>query len=220
MDLQTQSYLSTLYAQSHRHYHNINHVNQCLGELQRLQKVNHILFKSKIIEEAIWFHDAVYNQYAEPGENERESANLAWQYSRNADTLSDTLSSEPLRNIILATANHTETQEFSPKDFREYVGEAKIMLDIDLHSLGGSWDSYIENGKNIRKEFPYISDNLFLKNRLGFLETLNKRESFFYTDYFKEKYHASSKQNVNKDILLIKNSNFNYFTYLDSLKRA
>ena len=60
--------LSVLYAQSHRHYHNIIHIQNCLSELEAYKKselkLEHTPVGLDCIEKAIWYHDAIYNPYS------------------------------------------------------------------------------------------------------------------------------------------------------------
>lgn len=196
MNLETMSQLSTLYTQPHRHYHNMNHINDSLVELENvpsdLLKIRQYHFHDRtLIEAAIWYHDAVYNPYSK--RNEIESAALLPAISFTSKP--GTSFSELVRDIILATAKHTITQDGLPF-------AAQVMLDIDLAGFGKDWYVYSQNGDNIRKEYYNTQDTEFFQGRLKFLETINARESLYYTDYFRDKYHEKSKVNLAQDIRL------------------
>lgn len=181
--LEEMAMLSTLYAQSHRFYHNINHINDCLAELEQIPNISHN--DRVVIEKAIWYHDAVYNPHST--ENEIKSAALL---QHNPTTTAD-----HVRKIILATAKHLVTQE-------NISLTTQIMLDIDLCGFGKPWEICKKNADNIRKEYYNTTDLDFYKGRKNFLETIMKRESLYYTDYFRNKYHKQSRENLEAEMKL------------------
>lgn len=74
------------------------------------------------------------------------------------------------------------------------------MLDIDLAGLGKPYRIFSQNSFNIRKEYHATADMDIIKGRLKFFQTLNRRESFYYTDYFRDLYHRKSKENVKDEM--------------------
>jgi len=60
------------YSETHRHYHDLSHVNHCLDELKTAE---HLAVNSMAVKMAIWFHDAVCDPSAK--DNEEKSAELA-----------------------------------------------------------------------------------------------------------------------------------------------
>ncbi len=63
MKIQTLAALSTLYNESHRHYHNLNHIHTCLAEYEAYCKATKVK-QSNVITTAVWWHDAIYNPYS------------------------------------------------------------------------------------------------------------------------------------------------------------
>jgi predicted metal-dependent HD superfamily phosphohydrolase len=186
--LQEMSMLSVLYTQPHRTYHNINHINECLVELENFHSVEFTYADRRIVERAIWYHDAVYNPYSK--NNEANSA-LLLQKGYWAEH-------EEVHDAIIATSRHMITQV--GKDKNGHQGPlpltTQVMLDIDLVGFGKSTPECLANGENVRKEYYKTNDYDFYTGRLKFLREIMKRESLYYTDYFKEKYHEQSQKNL------------------------
>jgi len=67
--------LLELYSEPHRHYHNAQHITDCLKEFDSVRDAAQ---EPLAVELAIWFHDAIYNPRA--GDNEERSAELAAQF--------------------------------------------------------------------------------------------------------------------------------------------
>src|SRR6185436_9293929 len=64
--------LTAAYAEPQRHYHNQQHIAECLAEFDRAR---HLTQQPVELELALWFHDAVYEPKA--SDNEEQSAALA-----------------------------------------------------------------------------------------------------------------------------------------------
>jgi predicted metal-dependent HD superfamily phosphohydrolase len=77
-----------------------------------------------------------------------------------------------VEQIVLDTHGHVPSIE-----------ESKKVLDLDLSTLGGTWESYNRNGANIRAEFANISDSDWNKGRGAWLEGMLKRKRLFWTDW-------------------------------------
>ena len=180
--LETLVYLSILYNESHRHYHNINHIHACLGEYQVYCREAQVYSDEDVIE-AIWWHDAIYNPYSVT--NEWDSAIL---YKNSTDNYK-----EVVFNAITDTARHTE-------DLKIITPMEKIVLDLDLSSLGYRWELFNQNSENIKKEYYFVDDVTFYVNRIKFLKTLLARKSIYYTPYFFNKFETKARENIEKAI--------------------
>ncbi len=173
------------YSEPHRHYHNLSHVNHCLGELKTAE---YLAVNIKAVKMAIWFHDAIYDIKAT--DNEERSAELAKIVLKNA-SLSDEFT-ELVVNLILAT-KHTSP----PTD-----PDAKLIIDIDLSSLGTPDEIFDENGQQIRKEYGWVAENLFNDGRVKFLKSLlpPNRATIYLTQFFRDKYEAQAQKNIARAI--------------------
>ncbi len=189
LPLEEQASLTTLLSQSHRYYHNINHINDCLTELEystmmlSFEEIREITY-------AIWYHDAIYNPYSKL--NEECSVQLLQKSSYLPTTIIENISS-----IILSTSKHLNTQE-------NLSLTTQVMLDIDLSGFGKEWPVYCRNTLNVRKEYYNTDNTTFVINRINFLETINLRNTLYYTDYFKNTYDENSKTNIDNELSLLK----------------
>jgi predicted metal-dependent HD superfamily phosphohydrolase len=77
-----------------------------------------------------------------------------------------------VERIVLDTCGHVPSIE-----------ESRKVIDLDLSTLGGTWESYSRNGKNIRDELAQISDAEWNVGRGAWLESLLKRKRLFWTDW-------------------------------------
>jgi predicted metal-dependent HD superfamily phosphohydrolase len=153
--------LTRRYTEPHRRYHDMRHIADMLCKGQALN-----LSEEQVM--AVWFHDAIYV----PGSktNEADSAKLAverltglgWNASRV----------KIVEQIVLDTCGHVPSIE-----------ESRKVIDLDLSTLGGTWESYSRNGKNIRDELAQISDAEWNVGRGAWLESLLKRKRLFWTDW-------------------------------------
>jgi predicted metal-dependent HD superfamily phosphohydrolase len=108
--------LVAAYTAQGRHYHNLAHIEDCLGALARVDNLS--AAEREILVEAIWWHDVVYD--ATRADNEELSARLAEAHVR-AD-----ISREVGRLIRL-----TRTHQVLPDD---RLGA--VLISIDLSILG------------------------------------------------------------------------------------
>lgn len=224
LPLEEQATLTILLSQSHRHYHNINHVNDCLAELYSWMGERDLSMDQydKWLTYAIWYHDIVYNPYAPSGINELQSANIfeskhTYNYYRTRKSRWFDIRFEPdsktkwmlgVKYAIVYTGFHLYTYDFDHVDYDLWYNSTltQLMLDIDLSGLGKDVSIFARNSLNIRKEYYNTSDMDVIRGRLKFFQELNKRESFYYTEYFKDLYHTQSKKNVETEIILLEDA--------------
>src|SRR5271157_4285217 len=197
ISLQEMANLTTLYSQPQRHYHNINHINDCLVELENFSHPDFDKPHRTLVESAIWYHDAIYNPYSSL--NEWHSMNLVTEIGYEMD--------DPffkrVGELVIYTRRHLETLEFSYYGVQlkpELYLPCKVLLDIDLSGFGKPWEICVKHSDNIRKEYYHTSDYDFAIGRLDFLKKINKRESLYYTDHFKRLYQEQSKKNIGREI--------------------
>ncbi|MEK6883286.1 MAG: hypothetical protein AABY22_26905 [Nanoarchaeota archaeon] len=190
MNPELQIKLTTMYNQPQRYYHNMSHVNHCLGEFEEyISSRSSSLSFEKEIEYTLWFHDVVYNPHSKI--NELNSAKFFDEVSTSS--LCGPLDHSVVFALILGTQNHQVGSE-SLKEAHNIVN------DIDYSILGQQQKVYLEYIQNIRKEYYFVEYQKFSKLRKQFLVDLLKHDRIYQTEYFHKKYEKKARANIAKEI--------------------
>lgn len=195
MDLHTKkieklfSELTEMYQGVGRYYHNLEHIQRMLSFLKK--RVNRIEDWVSI-QLAVWFHDCIYDIH--DGENEERSADFARRKLLDLGVSAGIV--EKVVNLILLTKKHEITIEYSNFD-------AKIFLDSDLMSLGGSYEEYNRILKRIKKEYSDIPEEIFKKGRRQFLKSFLSKPRIFYTDEMFVEFEDDARRNMERELVNI-----------------
>jgi len=144
------NYIIAQYSKN-RFHHGIYHI---IGSLNRLSEVKHLLKNSDKIEFALWYHDIIYNENSKT--NEKDSADLAHKVCIE-NGLNNEFAKE-VQELILMTSHLKE-----PKTTIE-----KIIIDIDLSTLGHQWEEFERYAKILEKKIFTVQINNFIKKCLNF----------------------------------------------------
>ncbi len=178
--------LTRAYAEPQRHYHNQQHIAECLAEFDGAR---HLTQQPAAVELALWFHDAVYDPKA--GDNEEQSAAMARNCletggpSRLAATVSD---------LVMATKSHST----------EAGSDAALMVDVDLSILGQGEQRFAEYEAQIREEYHSVPKPIFNFKRAEILERFLARSRLYATDFFAAKYEQQARRNLEGSIRQLK----------------
>lgn len=151
-------------------YHNLEHLNDCLRELDTAPK-------NAIAELALWYHDAIYVPGAK--DNELRSAELLREHARAMN----------LNNVdaavacVLATADHASA-----------TPETALVVDIDLAILGRSLLRVADYNDAIAEE--YAGTMFYGLGRKRFLKKLLDQPKIFHTPLFAERYEEKARANL------------------------
>jgi predicted metal-dependent HD superfamily phosphohydrolase len=186
--------LNSFYSQSHRYYHNTNHI---LDLYYKYENYEQQYLKSQILSDtelhivmvlSILFHDVVYNTQFIPRENELLSAKMARDFIDNPilrnfllnkfeiDFNKIALIKHYVSNIIMSTVKHSCDENFIEPNV------VNFFIDLDLSILGDCPEKYEEYSENIRKEYSFVPDDVFCQGRLNivdnFLKKVNNKDLF------------------------------------------
>lgn len=167
------------YDEPHRLYHTLVHIDYCLSEFD---KAKFLLRNSDAVEMAIWYHDIIHTPKSR--DNEYQSSVFFRQF---AETYIDSDFTDIVTKLILITT-HRDT----PQNHDEL-----FICDIDLSSMGASWNRFIEDSNHLRAESESSIEEYTL-GKLKFFNALLERPRVFYTDFFYARYENSARQNINR----------------------
>jgi predicted metal-dependent HD superfamily phosphohydrolase len=142
------------------------------------------------LELAVWFHDVIF----EPGkrDNEKRSAQLYLQLSEGVH---DESTRSLVDRLIMATLHDGSSLADS---------DAIYMVDIDLSSFGLSWEEFLQDSQNLRRENAELSDAEYYRKKANFQNFLLAKERFYLSDYFAERLETQARANLAR-----------YFEYLN-----
>ncbi|RNA62246.1 hypothetical protein D1631_10045 [Chryseobacterium nematophagum] len=174
------------YTNRKRHYHNLNHLESMINELETLgieiRDWDSVLF-------SIFYHDIFYQSTAK--DNEEKSAEKAKIVLQKINLPSEQI--DKVSNQILATKSHEKSND----------SDTNYLLDADLSILGKSWDEYEKYTKQIRKEYSIYPNFLYNPGRKKVLEHFLTFDEIYKTEFFKEKYEKQARENIAKEIGLL-----------------
>jgi len=171
--------LCRLYNAPYRRYHNLGHIVDCL---RLVDEVGPLLDNRDAVEFGLWFHDAVYDTGVTT--NEWRSAELFLEVSAGATFAFR----HRVCGHILAT-RHMGTVRGNDRCF---------LVDIDLSGFGAPWEEFMRNGALLREESSDQPDARYHAGQVMFLTALQKRRHFFLTEYFRARYEAVARANLDR----------------------
>ena len=174
--------LASAYGQSHRAYHNADHVTECLAALR---KHRHLAERPAEVEVAIWFHDAVYE--TRRPDNEEASARWARNYLEHEGAEESTI--DRIEQLILATKSHVAES-----------ADAEILLDIDLGVLGQEPQVFEAYDENIRREYDWVPEEAYRAGRRAILQGFLARSHIYCTDDFRRAFEAQARRNLQRKL--------------------
>lgn len=172
--------LVAAYTAPGRHYHNLTHIEDCLGALAGVDGLS--AAEREILTEAIWWHDVVYD--ATRPDNEELSARLAEAHLRL-----------DLRHEVGRLIRLTSTHQVEPGD-----SLGAVLISIDLSILGAEPARYDAYAAAIRKEFAHVPDRDYRAGRSRVLSLFAARPFIFPDVVFAEKYDRQARENLAREL--------------------
>jgi predicted metal-dependent HD superfamily phosphohydrolase len=175
--------LESAYTGPGRHYHNLIHIHECLVHAEDVML---LLDDRRAVENAIFFHDAVYDPTR--SDNEEQSAALAERYLWEMDRPAAFIAR--VRELILDTRHKVEP----------VTNDGRYLVDIDLAILGAPPERFDEYERAIRQEYAHVPDDAFRAGRANILRTFLSRPSIYLTEHFRAKYEGPARANLERSI--------------------
>ncbi|MBS0297676.1 MAG: phosphohydrolase [Proteobacteria bacterium] len=177
--------LRARYAEPHRRYHSLAHIEDCLAELATVSGLT--ADQRLTLERALWWHDAIYDPTR--SDNEAESAALA-ERELSALGVPEAPRAEVAR-LILLTCGHT----VAPGD---RLGA--LMISIDLSILGRSPDAYDRYAAQIREEYAHVPDALYRAGRAAVMRRFLEAETIYADPAFAARFETPARANIAREI--------------------
>jgi pantetheine-phosphate adenylyltransferase len=143
----------TMWNESHRSYHNLNHLNDLISQINE----NKSNFSEKEYEKLMLvaiFHDVVYDPSSQTNEEDSVKFLMECAVDVNKDILD-------VKQMILDTKTHNSTTNLS-ESFNKY----------DMNIVERDFDQLLEWEKGISKEHSVYPKEQYKEGRLKFLESL------------------------------------------------
>ena len=176
--------LTEMYSEKDRFYHNLSHIKMLLN---LLESIDDQIIDHHAIRFATWFHDAVYD--TNRNDNEEESARLASEMLSKLQVDAGTI--ELVGRLILATKGHRGNS---------LTEATRLFLDMDLAILGMREEIYQQYSKAIRKEYSWVPEPAYRRDRRKILESFIDRESIYFTDEMKKRFEQQARRNMDAEL--------------------
>lgn len=170
------------YSESHRKYHVLLHIADCLQKLEPYKDREDYLQ----LWLALFWHDDVYDTHAT--DNEEQSGMRA----QDRMIVLRLPGKDTVNRLIVSTKSHLPEQE-----------DEALICSIDMSILAESSDVYLGYAAAIREEYEWVPLEIFLKKRVEILENFGK--PFYHPDF--EHLNPVAKRNIDQEIEQLKLSN-------------
>ena len=170
------------YAEPHRAYHTLDHIQECLEQLGSAPEPAN----ATEIEVALWFHDAINDPHA--ADNEEKSAEWARQIMHRYGVDAAIIA----RAVDLIMITKHGTQPSTP--------DQELLVDIDLSILGAPGPRFDEYENQIRQEYSWVPEHTFRTTRSRILREFHRRPRLFCTDCFFRRLEARAKCNLTRSL--------------------
>jgi len=172
--------LAAMYGEPHRRYHTLAHVEALLRWLRHWHALTR---EPRLIEAAIWFHDAVYDPRL--SDNEARSATLARTELAALGWAAEDI--ERVAALVLATQHH---------DADASDADAWLFLDLDLSVLAQSAAHYAAYSAGVRAEYGWVDEARFRVGRAAVLRSFVERAAIYRTPEVHAAWEAAARANL------------------------
>ncbi|HWA61340.1 MAG TPA: phosphohydrolase, partial [Caulobacteraceae bacterium] len=181
--------LEAAYAEPHRRYHTRAHIDDCLARLAEVRTLD--ARQRRILEWAIWWHDAVYDPRR--SDNEAASTALARRDLPALGASPDEVAE--VERLILLTRGHAV-------DPHDALGA--VLVSIDLSILGAAPADYARYAAQVREEYAHVADHAFRAGRAAVLQAFLAADAIFPDPAFHARFEAQARENLERELAALR----------------
>ena len=171
------------WSEGHRHYHTLQHLQECFGLLTGIAIDEK---DAAAIAIALWFHDAYYDP--QRTDNEARSAQLALQEAHAAGIPQE--AAQRIHDMIMATVEHDVQAD----------PVVQLLVDIDLSIFGTEQARFDESDVQVRREYAHVPEADWRVGRRRVLQGFLDRERLFGTEHFHSRFEQRARENIARSL--------------------
>jgi len=179
--------LAARYAEPHRHYHTVAHVEALLRHLDAHRTLAR---QPAHIEAAIWYHDVVYD--TRRNDNEICSADIARFELMSIGWLG--IDVERVAGMVEATRHHRAADGDT---------DTLLFLDLDLSVLATGPSEYDAYRDAIRAEFSWVPGTDYRAGRAKVLRAFLERDAIYRTPELAARWEAPARSNLQRELAVL-----------------
>jgi predicted metal-dependent HD superfamily phosphohydrolase len=173
------------YAAPGRYYHDQRHLDDCLGQLDRIEELSER--QRRLLKWAIIWHDVIYD--SRRGDNEERSAERARRELIECGV--DQTDAAEVARLILLTKGHRA-------DPVDRLGA--LLVSIDLSILGSEPEHYWAYADAVRREYGHVPDDAWNSGRSAVLISLLAAEPLYPDARFRAELEARARHNMEAEV--------------------
>lgn len=177
--------LLAAWSEPHRHYHTLEHLEECLQWLDRFLGPSREPRVAEI-ELALWFHDAIY--LTRRDDNEQRSADWAQAVLGSAGAPPPL--GERIAALVLATRHQARPDTF----------EAQWLVDIDLVILAAEPPRFAQYEAAIRREYDWVEAGIFRRERARVVAGFMQRPRIYSTEIAFAEFEQRARHNLQRSL--------------------
>jgi predicted metal-dependent HD superfamily phosphohydrolase len=174
--------LLAAWQESHRDYHGLRHLAECLEAIDTLGGPAP---QMAVVELAVWFHDAVFDPRAR--DNEERSAAWLQEFAQGAGIPVGTAGRAA--DLVRSTAHRTGVERLRGRD-------ADVVHDADLAVLGAHELRFAEYEGGVRCEYGHVGSVPYALARGAFLRGLLEAGAIYRTAEFRASREEQARRNL------------------------
>ncbi|HET6212209.1 MAG TPA: metal-dependent phosphohydrolase [Micromonosporaceae bacterium] len=184
------------WVEPHRYYHNVEHLTAVLSTVDEYCAT---VDDPGTVRLAAWFHDAVYDPRAAPGDNEEASAALASSTLAGLGLAAPAWAGWRGRGTAVAEVARlvrlTATHDPAPGD-----RNGALLCDADLAVLARPAARYAAYAAAIRREYAHVPEPAFWTGRAAVLRHLLELPALFRTPALYAAWEEPARANLRREL--------------------